>query len=472
LKAGFAKYNNQYSTGFTNNFNPMSAVSQNLTWNLPPGATAPGGPCAPVVFEGLPAPNPRCFPTGGFSGSGALAGVGAGTLGPSTNPSFGSVAAGTGVNLDPNWHRDYVFAYNAGIQQELAKGVTLNFNWYRGARYQQTLVTNRAVPFSAWTPLTITNPLDGSPIAFYNLNLAALPGGRIPNPDVLQTNAPQSLVRNVYTAYETSVVARLRRGMFATFGWTVERAVDRSCAMSAGTPASITGNKLNDPNWLRFCDMFGDLYQDLGKIPNLPWENEFKAQGAIPLRWGLVASASFYSNRYQYAYTSSPTPGAVGQLDVRTGGVINNGYLARTWNLTANTVYPAHCVGCTPGARIFPAGFVMGQSSENINLMAPGQVLTPRLNQLDLSLKKTIRLGERFVLEPEAQVFNVLNTNAAVAEGVAIPSATSLTASNDVSAFLPKSACTGSSLPNCGLGGNVNTITNPRLLRLALLFRF
>jgi hypothetical protein len=190
------------------------------------------------------------------------------------------------------------------------------------------------------------------------------------------------------------------------------------------------------------------------------------------LRWGLVASASFYSNRYQYAYTSSPTPGAVGQLDVRTGGVINNGYLARTWNLTANTVYPAHCVGCTPGARIFPAGFVMGQSSENINLMAPGQVLTPRLNQLDLSLKKTIRLGERFVLEPEAQVFNVLNTNAAVAEGVAIPSATSLTASNDVSAFLPKSACTGSSLPNCGLGGNVNTITNPRLLRLALLFRF
>jgi len=85
---------------------------------------------------------------------------------------------------------------------------------------------------------------------------------------------------------------------------------------------------------------------------------------------------------------------------------------------------------------------------------------------------EVLRIRERLLLRANFDVFNVLNTNAAVAEGVAIPSATSLTASNDVSAFLPKSACTGSSLPNCGLGGNVNTITNPRLLRLALLFRF
>jgi hypothetical protein len=38
--------------------------------------------------------------------------------------------------------------------------------------------------------------------------------------------------------------------------------------------------------------------------------------------------------------------------------------------------------------------------------------------------------------------------------------------------FDPKSACTSSSPANCGLGGTVNTITNPRLLRLAVLRRF
>ena len=62
VKAGFGKYNSAYSTGFTNNFNPMSGVSEPVTWNLPAGATNPGGPCAPIQFNGVPAPNPNCFP--------------------------------------------------------------------------------------------------------------------------------------------------------------------------------------------------------------------------------------------------------------------------------------------------------------------------------------------------------------------------------------------------------------------------
>jgi hypothetical protein len=274
-----------------------------------------------------------------------------------------------------------------------------------------------------------------------------------------QTNAPQSLVKNVYSGFETSVVARLPRGIFAIFGWTIDRDLDRSCAQSAGTVSSILGSKLNDPNTLRYCDMFGQLYQDLGKTSNLPWQNEFKAQGAIPIRWGFTASMSLYSNHYQYQYTPAPIPGGIA-----TGGVINNGYLARTWTLTANSVYPANCVGCTAGARVFPAGTVLGQASETINLAGPGQVRTPRLNQLDIGLKKVIKFRERFVFEPEAQVFNLLNSNAATTEATAL--------GGDTSPFLPKSACTGSSSANCGLGGPVTVITNPRLLRLALLVRF
>ncbi len=447
IKAGFGKYNAQYSTGFTNNFNPMTGVTQNVTWNFPDPKAA-GSPCAPVTFAGVIAPNPKCFPTGGFSGAGALAGVGAGTLGPSTNPAFGSVAAGTGVNLDPNWHRDYNYQYNAGLQQELAKGVTLNLSWYRRSQYQQTLVLNYAVPFSAWTPLTITNPLDGTPITFYNLTKPAT------TPVLWQTNAPQSLVRNVYTGYEASVIARMPRGAFAAFGWTVDRDLDRSCAQSAGTFTFISGNKLNNPNTLRFCDMFGDLYQELGKIDSPPWQHTFTAQGSMPIRWGLVGSISFLSNRYQGSFQPTGT----------TGAVVNDGYLARTWALTANTVYPANCVGCTPGSRVFPTGTVLGQSSETINLVAPGKVLTPRLNQFDVSFKKTFRFRDKYIIEPEAQIFNLFNSNAAVSESVAL--------GGDASPYLPKSACGNSTAANCGLGGPVTVITNPRLLRLALLFRF
>jgi hypothetical protein len=444
VKAGFGKYNSQYSTGFTNNLNPMALVTQSVAWSFA-DPNAPGSHCAPTTFAGVIAPNPLCFPTGSFSAAGALPGVGGGTLGPSTNPAFGSVAAGTGVNLDPNWHRDYNFQYNVALQQQLSSGVTFNFNWYRRSQYQQTLVLNNAVPFSAWTPVTITNPLDGTPITVYNLTKPA------PSPALWQTNAPQSLVKNVYTGYEASVVARLSHGMFAIFGWTLDRNLDRSCAQSAGSFTTINGNKLNDPNSLRYCDMFGSLYQELGKVPSPPWQNEFKVQGAIPIRWGVVGSASFYSNRYQGGF--APTGG--------TSGVVNDGYLARTWTITPLTKYPANCVGCTPGALVDPG---LLQGAEVLNLVAPGRVLTPRLNQLDIGFKKTIKFQERYVLEPEAQIFNILNSSAAVTEATALGA--------DASPFLPKSACTGSSPANCGLGGTVTVITNPRLLRLAVLFRF
>ncbi len=105
------------------------------------------------------------------------------------------------------------------------------------------------------------------------------------------------------------------------------------------------------------------------------------------------------------------------------------------------------------------------QGAESITLVAPGQVLTPRLNQLDLSFKKTFRFREKYTLEPTVQIFNILNSNAAVSQATAV--------STTVAPFLTSSQCSGASnLVNCGVGGPVTTITNPRLLRLALLFRF
>ena len=137
--------------------------------------------------------------------------------------------------------------------------------------------------------------------------------------------------------------------------------------MSAGNATGVAGNRLNDPNTLRYCDQFGSLFQNLGSVPSLPWQNEFKANAAIPIRWGFIGSMSFYSNRYQESFAVSPYSASL-------GGGVNNGYLPRTWTLTAKSVYPTNCVGCTPGARVFPTGFVLGQASDTVNLVAPGQV--------------------------------------------------------------------------------------------------
>ncbi len=103
--------------------------------------------------------------------------------------------------------------------------------------------------------------------------------------------------------------------MFAIFGWTVDRDLDRSCAMCAGSATSIAGNRLNDPNSLRFCDMFGDLFQELGKVDSPPGRTSSSCRDRFPIRWGITGSASFYSNRYQGSFTPLGS----------TGEVANNG---------------------------------------------------------------------------------------------------------------------------------------------------
>jgi hypothetical protein len=484
VKAGFGKYNTQYSSGFLSTFNPLATQTETVTWNtntnpaLGPvlNPAIPGQNCAPVTIAGVIAPNPGCYPVGGFAPQGtAASAILPGRLGPSPNPTFGSAAASTGVNVDPNWHRDYNYQYNAGVQQELYKGVTLNFSWYRRSAYQAFfLVNENGIPGSSWSPFNIVNPLDGTPITVFNLSPSLT---SLPTQALLQTNAPQSLTRNVYTGFETSVVARLPRGAFVTGGWTMDRQLDRACAENVTVSKSLA-----DPNTLRYCDLFGSsslTFQginvtQLGAV-SPPWAQAFTAQAVVPIHWGFVGSMSLLSNQYQGGFS-----GAGGS------GTLNNGYLGRTITIASKTssVYPNGSVGVAPagtscslgpavGCPIDP-GFSALQGSETINLVSPGAVRTPRLNQLDLSMKRTFKFRESFVIEPTVQVFNLLNTNAAVAQSTALSAAYSAT-SPGVAPFLTAKQCSSStvgSFANCGLGGAVTTITNPRILRVALLFRF
>lgn len=471
VKASFGKYNNQYSTGFTNTFNPVGTQTETVPWNF----AGLGAACTPITFEGLAAPNPLCFASGGFAPQGTvgLTGVAPGGLGASPNPTFGAVAASTGIALDPNWHRDYSYQYSAGVQQQLLNGITLNVNWFRRSAYQGVLLLNQnAIPLSQWTPFTIDNPLNGTAVTVFNLNPAITTQ---PKASLYQTNAPQSLVRDVYTGFESQVTARLRRGTFVTFGWTLERQLARGCAdgVSVGKP-------LQDPNNFRYCDNFGDpnlSYEGiningLGAV-SPPWANNFVANGSVPIRWGIVASSSFLSNNY-----------------AGNQGDAFNGYLARSISISSarTSVYPNGCVGCqnslptggtcatagpTVGCPIDP-GFNSLQGSETVQLVAPGKVRTDRLNQWDISLKRTFRIKERWTLEPEFQMFNLLNSAAVIAQSTSIsPSAAAGT--SGVAPFLTPQQCAGStvgSFAQCGMGGTIQTLTTPRLMKLALIIKF
>jgi hypothetical protein len=407
-KASFARYNTPLATDFLSAFNPMTfspLIHANLPW-------------VDLNRDGIA--QDREINLGNLP------------------PNFGTV---TNIpKLDPHFAREYNLQYSMGLEHQVHQRVALKFNWYRRTDYDQALLVNRAVdPTADWTPTTITNPVDGTPIKVYNLNANAV--GR--TPDLYQTNSPQNQRRETYTGFETLLSAfRMPHGVHVLAGWTIEHLTSITCDATSNALA------LNDPNSLRYCDWSGSSHQDLGKNIAVPWRNEFKLMGTVPIKWGVEASASLYSSP---AFGATPGVGFTGF----------EGFKTVSWTVSPATVYPANCVGCTPGTRVDPG---LNQGSETITLVAPGSRLTPRLNQLDVGIRKSFRFRERFTLVGEAQVFNMTNSNAPLVESFAL--------GTDAAPFLAPSACGGSAAANCGTGGTVSSFQNPRLLRLSMQLKF
>ena len=416
-KAGIGKFNSPIATGVVTNFNPMTLRSETIQWlNRPTTACQSHDPTG-------------CYPQGN--------GFGDGDIGPNPNPRFGQI---NGVNLDPHFHREYQWQYNAGMQQEIRPGVTMNFIWFHEANYQAIHVENYAVPSSAWTPVQIYNPLDGTPITVFNLQQPYF--GL--TPVLYQTNAPQSRRTNVYNSYEVSVNARLPHNAFVLAGWTIDQIRDRGCDMNTD-PLSTA---LNDPNSLRYCDQNGELYQDLGKSTGIPYRNEFKLQTNVPLKWGIEVNASLYSDPV-FSTTYTVNPGGVAQAGaVLAGGV--QGYKTVLWSITPTARYPADCNCPNPGGLVDAD---LKQGAETITLVPPGSRLTPRLDQLDLGVRKVFRIHEKFTLMGEAQFFNVTNSNAALTE--------SYTLGSSIKPYVAG-----------GPGGVPTAILNPRMVRLNLQCKF
>jgi hypothetical protein len=409
IKAGVGKYNTPLVYTNLNNFNPMFVTTQTRSWN--------GGGCI----------GPSCFPLDSDIGSG-----------PTTQ--FGLQ---TDRKLDPHYHREYNLQYTVGIQRELRSGLTLNFNWVRRADYQQTLTRNNAVPPSAWSPVTIYNPLDGTPITMYNLNKPYVNLA----PLVYQTNTPQSLRANTYNGFETSVQGRLPHGAFVFAGWTMDREISRICDQTVN-PTTF----LNDPNSLRFCDWHGNLYQDLGKVGSIPYRHEFKLQGNVPLWYKFEVSASLYSDPvYNTNFQLNNYPTGLGNpvAEPLFAGQ-QQGFREVYWTINSTTKYPANCNCPNPGG-VVNSGLLQG--AETIMLVAPGSRLTPQLNQLDIGIRRTFTFRDRYTIKAEAQIFNVINSNVVTAE--------SQTLGSSITPYVKG-----------GPGGVPTAILNPRMLRLAVQFHF
>ncbi|HEX7795027.1 MAG TPA: TonB-dependent receptor [Vicinamibacterales bacterium] len=276
----------------------------------------------------------------------------------------GSIGCGTD-QVDPNIKRDTEWAYNIGIQHELFPRIAVTANYFYTRFYNLRQTNNLLQTFADYTPVQVASPLDGSVVTIYNVS-----------------TAKQSAVRNLQTSSDTAkmwnhdfefgVNARLPHGA-SIFGGT---ATDKTVA----TQCDIT----DDPNRLNFCDQTKS---------GIPFNTQFKLAGSAPLKWGLQVGASFQSYKYLFGVGAPTTTFA--------GGTV--------WQITRTTRYAADCKGpCTPGGLVNPNQTV---ATLNVPLISPGVTPSDRINQLDVTLAKSVKV-QSVTLKPEIALFNATNNRA------------------------------------------------------------
>ena len=132
-------------------------------------------------------------------------------LGPSSGWS-----GGTTTKIDPNVKRPYQWEWVAQVDHEVMPRFSLSAGYWGRKYFDLYSTKNLLVPPTAYTPVTITNPLDGTPLTVYNQDPATR--GMV---DSLMTTDP-SLFQD-YHGVEVKGTKRFASGANLIGGFTVGR---------------------------------------------------------------------------------------------------------------------------------------------------------------------------------------------------------------------------------------------------------
>jgi hypothetical protein len=277
---------------------------------------------------------------------------------------------------DPDIQRPGQYSFNLGATQELWNKLTLTGEWYHNRFTDITERNNVARNFDSYDRVDVVSPIDGSIIPAYNVKpqfLTAVQNVDVHDPDITR----------VYNGFELGFNARPGRGARIFGAFNLERTLSNTC--SAGT----------DPNFTVFCDQSQN---------GLPWLKQFKIAGTYPLPYGITLGMALQSlNGYVVGTEAIP----YGVFTFGTGFDQPRGQ-GTFWQITRTTRYAQNCAApCRPGELVIPN---LTTATLNVPLRAPQTEYMPRINQLDLSLAKTVTVrGMR--IAPKVDVFNALNSD-------------------------------------------------------------
>ena len=273
--------------------------------------------------------------------------------------------------LDPNMKRESNIETTIGVQHQLLSRVSVSASWFRRTYQNLMVVINQERSPDDFVPLQVVSPFNGENITIYNLKNAA-EASLIDNLITSSDDREQT-----YNGLEFAGTWRTPNGGTLFGSVTTQRMTTNDCADT------------DDPNLLRFCDR-GNIDSPYRSVPFI---TDFKFAGNYKLPAGIGASFSFVSNKDK-------------------GTFLNNGRgLNVNWLLSRTTTYTAAgCAGrpCQAGAPVVPS---LIASSLSVPLAPSGtERFLPRLNQLDLSLRKTFSVGG-VQYDTRVDVFNALNVD-------------------------------------------------------------
>ena len=297
------------------------------------------------------------------------------------------------TTYDPNTRRTWNLESGLEVQHELLPRVSVTASWYHGNFHNELLYDNQLVSLADWTPVSVFNPIDGTPMTIYNLNPSK-------NGQVSTLDTSSSTRKRTFNSYGVQFSARLPRGASLFGGLGFDRLLRNTC------------DEPDDPNQLRFCDdAHLDAHLPPGETPKgyrIPYLAQGKLSGSVSLPLGIQVSGSFQSNP---GYPNRSLTPAV--FSYRAAG-------GTSWLLSRTTRYPANCPApCPAGTLVLPTLNGTPDNAANLRVQlipygSEGQ-FTDRVNQLDLRVTKSVTVGRVKVL-PQLEIFNVLNSSAVILE--------------------------------------------------------
>jgi hypothetical protein len=230
---------------------------------------------------------------------------------------------GITTRIDPNLKRPYQWEYVVQLQHELMPRFSVSAAYYRRQYSELYGIRNLLVPPTAYTPVTITNPLDGTPLTIYNQDPATR--GMV---DSLLTN--QDALWSRYNGFEVKLEKRFANGGMILGGFTAGR--NRGSTLGSSSD-------LNNPNVL--INSIGAVGYDATYQANvagswmlplgIQWSGSLRTATGLPLRRVYTVTRSVVPNLTQVTQNVDLVPpGTVrlqnnNLLDMRLAKIFNVG---------------------------------------------------------------------------------------------------------------------------------------------------